>query len=248
MLGWQAGRAHRALHPEAARRGVGWILAARIAIVAGLLIAVVLLVRYGGAEIPVLEAWVARQGAAAPLIFLAALVVLLPFFVPDSLFAIAAGLLFGLAWGSLIMFLGTSVAACLAFAAARWFLHNRVEALLQQHPKLVAIERAASGQGLRLQLLLRLSPINPMVVSYILGATQSRVTTFLIALAGLLPALFVETYFGAMAGHVGKAAAGRGEDSALHTGMLITGFVVCLVLSLWIGRLAYRAVTAVEEV
>ncbi len=69
-----------------------------------------------------------------------------------------------------------------------------------------------------------------------------RFSTFLIATIGLIPGLFVEVYFGYMASHVTKVAANVSEHSTLRTVVTVVGFVVCIVLVVFISRIASKAI------
>jgi uncharacterized membrane protein YdjX (TVP38/TMEM64 family) len=211
-----------------------------------LLVAVVWLGRDVAHEIKALEAWVAGQGVWGRVAFVGMIVVLTSVFVPDTLLAVAAGALFGLGWGTLLTVLGSVTTAAVDFLAARTLLRPRIESMLEQHPKLRAIRAAANDEGIRLQLLLRLAPINPVSVSYVLGASGVRFSTFLIATVGLIPALFAEVYFGYLASHVTQVAGNVGDPSRLHTGMTVFSFVVCIVLIVYISRIATRALAAAE--
>ena len=110
--------------------------------------------------------------------------------------------------------------------------------MLERHPKLQAIQRAAKHEGLRLQLLLRLAPINPVSVSYVMGASGMSFATFLIASLRSIPGLFLEVYFGYLTSHVTKLAGNVREHSTLHTVVTVVGFVVCIVLLILISRIA----------
>jgi uncharacterized membrane protein YdjX (TVP38/TMEM64 family) len=175
------------------------------------------------------------------------MVVLTSLFVPDTLLAIAAGVLFGLAWGAVLAVIGAVITAAINFLAARQLLRPRIEKILQQHPKLRAIQSAAQREGLRLQLLLRLAPINPVSVSYVLGASGVRFSTFLMATVALIPGLFVDVYFGYMASHVTKRAGGSVDHSILHTIITVVAFAVCVVLMIFISRIAAKAIAEVEN-
>jgi uncharacterized membrane protein YdjX (TVP38/TMEM64 family) len=118
--------------------------------------------------------------------------------------------------------------------------------MLERHPKLRAIRAAAADEGIRLQLLLRLAPIDPVSVSYVLGASGVRFPTFLTATVGLIPGLFAKVYFGYLANHVTQVAGNLGDHSGAHTVITVTGFVVCIVLILYISRVAAAALAGVE--
>ena len=193
-----------------------------------------------------METWIAGHGVWGRVAFVGMIIVFTSMFVPDTVLAIAAGAMFGLVWGTVLTVVGAVITAALNFLAARGLLRPRIESMLEQHPKLQAIQRAANREGLRLQLLLRLAPINPVSVSYVLGASGVRFSTFLIATVGLIPGLFVEVYFGYLASHVTKVAGKASEHSTLHTVVTVVGFVVCIVLMIAITRIATQALADAE--
>lgn len=197
-------------------------------------------------EIKVMESWIAGHGVWGRVAFVAAIIVFTSMFVPDTVLAIAGGALFGLLWGTVLTAVGTVLTAALNFLTARSLLRPRIERMLEQHPKLRAIRDAANREGLRLQLLLRLAPINPVSISYVLGASGVRFSTFLIATVGLIPGLFAEVYFGYTASHLTKVAGKVSEHSTLHTVVTVAGFVVCVLLMIVIGRIATKALADVE--
>ena len=120
-------------------------------------------------------------------------------------------------------------------------IRDRVERSIQSKPSLLAIQNAVCQEPFRLQALLRLTPINPAVVSYLLGAAGVKFLNFLIACFAMFPLLFLEVYFG----HVGKEAtklSGGGNSSQMHHfaifGILISGIVVMITIS----RIARKAI------
>ncbi|HEY1597966.1 MAG TPA: VTT domain-containing protein [Pirellulales bacterium] len=225
-------------------RGRTWVKVAA----GGLLVAVALWVgRSFGHHIPALEDWVASQGSWGYVIFMAAVVVGTSIFVPDTAFAVMAGALFGLLWGTALMTVACLLTATVNFLLGRLFFERAVRALLARKPQLAAIERAVNREGFRFQFLLRLTPINPVTVSYVLGATAARFPTFLAACFGLVPSLFVEVYFGYVAKHVAKMSGSASEHSTLHSMLTIGGLVLCIAMLVYIVRLARRAIADSES-
>lgn len=208
--------------------------------------AVVWFGRHATDEIKAIESWIAGHGMWGRVVFVGMVVLFTSMFVPDTVLAIAAGVLFGLLWGTVLIVMGCFVTAALNYVAARTLLRPRIEEMLKQHPKMRAIQQAANREGFRLQLLLRLSPLNPVSVSYVLGASGVRFSTFMIATAGLIPGLFVEVYFGVMASHVTKVAGGAGGHSRLHTVVTIVGFAFCVLLMVFIAQMATKALADAE--
>jgi uncharacterized membrane protein YdjX (TVP38/TMEM64 family) len=222
--------------PVAARGRVMRWAAAAVAVAI-----VVWLGRYLGHHLVALEDWVRGLGPAGPLAFLAVFVVLALFCIPDTIFAIAAGVLFSLWIGTGLIVAGVIAAASISFLLARRVLREPVERRLQRSPKLLAIKRALGGAGLRLQFLLRLTPLNPVLVSYVLGSSGVPYRTFLIACAGLIPGLFVEVYLGYAAAHMSKVTSGAQSHPPLHTAIAIGGLIVCILIMVMVTRAARRA-------
>ena len=190
-----------------------------------------------GPEVLQLKDWIASLGPKGPLIFLMLFVLLSSIFVPDTVFAIIAGALFGILWGTLLMFVGGVLGAVLNFYLARTLFRNQVRSFLRRHPRFLVVEQAAEHEGLRLLLLLRLIPLNPATVSYLLGTTSVRFSLFLIACLGLIPGFFVEVYFGYLLNHVSGTKATGAFDS-VHLVVTIVGFLLCA------GTLVYLVVIA----
>ena len=189
-------------HAPSAHR-VAWI---KLALGLALVAAALGLGRAFGHRIPAIESWIAGQGAWGYAVFVACVVVGTSLFVPDTAFAVMAGALFGLGPGTVLMAIACLLTAVVDFLLARLLLQTAVHGWLGRSPRLAAIAEAVNREGFRFQILLRLTPINPVTVSYVLGATGARLAPFLAACLGLLPARFVEVYFGYVAKHMAKVS------------------------------------------
>lgn len=215
--------------------------------VALIIVALVLVAALGdsfGHQVLHLTTWIAAQGAWGPVIFLIIFIILSSVFVPDTVFAIIAGTLFGILWGTILIFTGGVIAAILNFYLARNIFGQQVRTFLDKHPKLSVVEHAAESEGIRLLFLLRLVPINPAMVSYLLGTSSIRFSSFLIACLGLIPGFFVEVYFGYLIKHVSTATVDSTRThSTLHTVAMLAGFAVCLVTFAYLTVIARRALS-----
>jgi uncharacterized membrane protein YdjX (TVP38/TMEM64 family) len=213
-----------------------------------LLLGVAWLGRYFGHHLPALERWVASHGALGFVVFIVAVVVCTSLFVPDTVFAVLAGVLFGVFQGTLVIVFASLLTTVVDFAISRQFLSEKVQRWLDANPRLAAIVHAVKREGLRFLFLLRLTPIHPVTVSYVLGATNTRFPTFLAASLGLIPGLFVEVYFGYVAKHVAKVSGKVSEHSTLHTVLTIAGLVLSIALLVYVTRLSRRALSRYEDV
>jgi uncharacterized membrane protein YdjX (TVP38/TMEM64 family) len=214
-----------------------------------LLVAIVSLGREIDHHLDAIEAWIEGISPWGVVVFIGLFAVLTSLLVPDTLLAIIGGALFGLGGGTLAAMVGALAAASMQHFLARHLLRDRIKRALSARPSLLAIQRAVRRQEIRLQVLLRLTPLNPAAISYMLGAAGVRFRGFLIACLALVPGLFLEVYFGHAGAHLARMA-GRDERSiVMHDAVMVGGLLVCVVVMVVIARTARKAVQeAVAEV
>ena len=111
-----------------------------------------------------------------------------------------------------------------------------IEQHLAGHNRFAAIDQAIGGDGFKIVLLLRLSPIFPYnLLNYALGLTKVRFTDYVLASIGMLPGSLLYTYYGKLAGNVATLAAGTptgrgaGYYAVLGLGLAATILVTTLV-------------------
>lgn len=220
--------------------GQPWL---RLAIGAAALIALIVLARWAGSEIPRFTAWVGSLGPLAPLVFGAAYAVAVVAFVPASVLTLAAGAIFGLWSGVAIVFVAASVGACLAFALARSVARGAVERRISTLPRFAAIDRAIARDGRRIVFLLRLSPVFPFgLLNYALGMTRVRFADYALACIGMLPGTLLYVYTGQAIGLVAAAAGGAGRTrSPTEWALYALGLVATVVVTVLVTRIARRA-------
>ena len=69
---------------------------------------------------------------------------------------------------------------------------------------------------------------------------------FLIGTLGLLPAVIINVYFGYSASHVTKVAGNSSEHSTLHTVATVVGLIVCIVILVYITRIATSVIAKAQ--
>jgi uncharacterized membrane protein YdjX (TVP38/TMEM64 family) len=200
-----------------------------------------------GRHIDHLEAWVTGLEPWAPMVFVVLYAVLSSLFVPDVLLGIVAGASFGFARGVTAVAAGSLAGATLQYALSRHLLKQRIDRFVLSRPALVAIRVAVRQQELRLQLLIRLTPLNRALTSYVLGAVGVGFTRFAAACVALLPSLCLEVYFGYAGKHLARIAGREEHTVVLRDVMLVAGLVVAAVAMVVVSRKARRAVEAAAE-
>ncbi len=213
---------------------------------APLLVVAVVLGRSLGQDWLKFEQWITQLGFWGPLVLIlvTALVPLLLF--PDSPFAMAAGALFGLGWGSVYAVVGVLLGTTVTFWFSRLLLQSRVRRHLNEHPRWSAIEGAASREGVRLQLLIRLTPLHSAVFSYVMGASHISYGAFAVGCLAMIPGLIVEAYCGHIAGHLAGLASGTSTHSIAHTVATVCGLLTTIVVMTYVGKMANRAIAESE--
>jgi uncharacterized membrane protein YdjX (TVP38/TMEM64 family) len=215
-----------------------------VAILAG--VAVLLLSgRRAAALLPELSAWIVERGPAAPVLFALIYVVATVLLVPGSLLTLAAGALFGIWRGTVIVLLAASAGACLAFLIARYLARERVAARVQRDARFAAIDRAIGRSGWKIVALLRLSPVFPFnLLNYALGLTSVRLRDYALACIAMLPGTLLYVYYGRVIGDVAALAAGaRAPAGTTYYIFLAIGLLATIAATAWLARIAKRELT-----
>ncbi|HEX5452366.1 MAG TPA: VTT domain-containing protein [Stellaceae bacterium] len=136
----------------------------------------------------------------APLVFVALHIAASLFFVPRTVLALGAGLIFGLWWGTLWAALGSVAGAIAGFLAAR-YIHGGLAARLAPD-RIAALSARVERGGWRAVAVVRLVPVVPhSLANYALGLTRIRLGAYAIgSLLGQLPLTIAYVDFGAAGG------------------------------------------------
>jgi uncharacterized membrane protein YdjX (TVP38/TMEM64 family) len=192
-------------------------------------------------HINLIDTWITNLGPWGGLAFIGLFVMATSVLMPDSVLSIMAGALFGLAWGAAAIVAGSLLAAALQYALSQQVLRARIQRVVDKNPSLAAIQRTICHDALRLQALLRLTPLNPATVSYILGAAGVRFSSFMLACLALVPTLFIEVYFGYAGKHVARMAGRNTSAVYLHDAIVIGGLVVTVIVMVVVSRMARKS-------
>lgn len=228
----------------------GWVRLALL-VTSTLILAAVVVVLFGhelGRHIHSMESWVTQSGALGLLVFVGLVVVGTSLFVPESLFGIAAGVLFGLAWGVVIILMANILAATLQYGLAHRMLREPIRRKMEGGRVFAVIQRVASGDNLGLQVLLRLAPLNQTVISYSMGASGIRFAPFLAASIAMLPSIIFEVYLGHTGKHLALISVGAGHHGWRHGAILVVGLIVVVIGVGFTSRVASKSLLGKEKV
>jgi uncharacterized membrane protein YdjX (TVP38/TMEM64 family) len=157
--------------------------------------------------------------------------------VPASILTLGAGAIFGPVAGSIVVAVGATLAASLSFFLARTILRHRVETWTAKNAKFHAVDRAIAHEGAKIVLLVRLAAVFPFLfMNYAFGLTGIRYNRYIIAtLIGILPGTIAFVSLGA-------AGAEVATQRTAKTIVLVIGALVALVVSIFVARIAARAI------
>lgn len=192
--------------------------------------------------IEVLTQWVAGKGIWGPMVYGLVYVAAALLFIPGSVLTLAAGAVFGLSVGTLVVSLSSTTAAALSFLIARHIARAKVEEKARGYPLFGAVDSAIGQAGWKMVALLRLSPLMPFSLgNYLYGLTAVPFWPYALASwVAMLPGTFMYVYFG----HIGSLAL-AGGDSQGGTGKMImtaVGLVATVAVTFYVSRLANRAI------
>lgn len=162
-------------------------------------------------------------------------------FMPGSVLTISAGLIYGVALGTLAAWSGAVLGASLAFLLGRYLARSKIEQKTKGNEKFRAIDAAIGKQGWKIVGLLRLSPLIPFNASnYFYGITKVGFWPYVLASAGgMLPGTLLYVYLGA-AGRAGLGGAGT-RRSSLEYVFFGVGLLVTIGVTIWVNRIAKQA-------
>jgi uncharacterized membrane protein YdjX (TVP38/TMEM64 family) len=168
--------------------------------------------------------WVEDNPILGVLAFMLVYLIATVFFIPGSILTLGAGFVFsastnslwtGVLLGTIAVFIGASFGAILSFLLGRYlFRDGFITKLTKKYTVFKAIDNALEEKGLRIMILLRLSPIIPFnVLNYVSGVTGIKFLDYCIACIGMLPGTILYVFLGSSAGSLSEIG-GNDETEA----------------------------------
>lgn len=233
--------------PDPAREGVRHMKHANIKLILAPLVLIalgILLWSFGGQLHGIMvqaKAWTAEQGPWAWAAFLLIFIVFSCLTIPDSLFCIAAGAIFGFLGGVGVVLAGAALARMAQYVLARRILKARVQRYVSARRRVSSVAQAVLRDQLRLQFMIRLTPMSYTLGSYLFGSIGVGFGKYMLALFGTLPSLLVMVYLGAESAHVTEMGARSGDIAAVDV-LKIAGLAVSAIVLVTITKVAIREV------
>ncbi|PIW65066.1 MAG: hypothetical protein COW13_00115, partial [Candidatus Omnitrophica bacterium CG12_big_fil_rev_8_21_14_0_65_50_5] len=167
--------------------------------------------------------WIKTQGWRAPALFVLLFLSTAGIVMPVAFLVVAAGILFGVFQGTLIILFCTLLSATILFLIARKAGCGNISKTIEANPKFKAIDAAIAKSGWKIVAMLRLVPIlNSNLINYACGLTRIHLKNYLMGtLLGSFPAAVLYTYIGFLIGDIAKMHAQNSGRSAMEWALVI---------------------------
>jgi uncharacterized membrane protein YdjX (TVP38/TMEM64 family) len=187
---------------------------------------------------------VAHMGPWGVVLFIVTYVAAAVTMAPSFVLTFAAGAIFGLWRGTLIVFVAMLLGSMAVYGLAAPLAQGRFMRRLDRDPRVAAVRQAVVGDALWVMFLLRLSPLVPYnLLNYALALSGVRFKDFVLATVGMLPAIVMYAYYGKIVGDVAKLAAGVNPPRGAEYWVLVAvGLIATIAATTMITRAARRAI------
>lgn len=224
-----------------------WAVAASVVLVAAVLAILV----YFDVHIRLLEMleWVERQGAWAATLFILIMALVVVLLLPGVFFTTGAGFVFGVLEGTVLVVVGTTLGAVLAFLIARYLFGQRAREFIVERSKLKLVHAEMSRNDWKVVLLTRLIPFFPGKLSnYFFGLTGFRLGGYALgSLIGFIPFSLHNVYLGSLAADIAAVTQSELGRTPVQWLLYGAGFVATVVAVVYFNRLAQRALRQYTE-
>ncbi|MEJ2603179.1 MAG: TVP38/TMEM64 family protein [Gammaproteobacteria bacterium] len=187
--------------------------------------------------------WIDSHRETAWLAFFASYVVATVFMIPGSILTLAAGFLFGVVTGTIVVSISSVAGATAAFLVGRSLGREWVRRKIGSDRRLAAVDAATRERGFLIVMLLRLSPLFPFnALNYFLSLTGVKTGHYVLASwIGMLPATILYVYIGSVAQDLAALLAGDLEAGTAGDILFLAGLGATALVTVLVTRYATRA-------
>lgn len=184
--------------------------------------------------------WIEQSGWVGWIWFIILYTASCVLFLPGSVLSFGAGAVYGFWSGTLLVSLGSVAGAMANFLSTRHLLRGWMGRRFAGSRKFQALDHAATTDGWRMIILMRLSPILPhSLVSCAFGLSRISFWRYLFASwIGFLPISAAYAYGGAV---IGKAAKGGIHQGPWAWAIYAAELALTVLITVWITRISQKA-------
>ncbi|NEQ36219.1 MAG: TVP38/TMEM64 family protein [Okeania sp. SIO3I5] len=190
--------------------------------------------------------WIETLGFWSPITFIIIYNLATLLLIPGSVLTLGGGVIFGIFWGSIYVFLASILGATIAFLIGRYISRDWVSQKLSKYPKFHAIDQAVVKEGLKIVFLTRLCPLFPFnLLNYAFGVMQVSFKDYFLGSLGMIPGTLMYVYLGSLMGDI--ALIGTSQQPTSFTVEVtkwiinIVGLIATVAITIYLTRLAKKA-------
>ena len=164
--------------------------------------------------------------------------------LPGGVLSVGSGFLFGLGWGFIIVLVGNTLAAAIAFPLSRLVGRRLFGGRIARSRMLAKLRPAVDRDGWKIIGLSQLHPLFPVsLLNYLYGLTNIPFRTYIVWTSlGRAPGLFLYTYLGTL-GQLGlNVARGKNHPRLIEYWTWGGAFVTTALLFILLTRLALQTI------
>ncbi len=193
--------------------------------------------------------WIESLGYIGGVAFIVIYIIATIAFIPGSALTLGAGVVFGVVWGSLYVFVGATLGAIAAFLIGRYLARNWIGKKIEGNQKFAAIDRAVAQSGFKIVLLTRLSPLFPFnLLNYAFGITGVTLKDYVLASVGMIPATILYVYIGSIAVDIAYIGSDNQLlDPPIRWVVRIIGLIATVIVTVYATRIASKALAEVNS-
>ena len=191
-------------------------------------------------------AWIDNLGPWKPVAFIVIYNLATVLFVPGSIVTMGGGVIFGVIWGSVYVFIAATLGATSAFLIGRYLSRGWVSKQIEGNPKFKAIDEAIAQEGFKIVFLTRLSPVFPFnLLNYAFGVTQVSLKDYFLGSIGMIPGTIMYVYLGSLAGDLAGISTAphltNPQAEATKWVIRVMSFIATVAVTIYITQIAKKA-------
>ncbi|MBD2136497.1 TVP38/TMEM64 family protein [Anabaena sp. FACHB-1237] len=193
--------------------------------------------------------WINNLGIIGGIAFISLYIIATITILPGLILTLGAGVIFGVIWGSIYVFIGATIGAVFAFLIGRYLARNWVKSKISTYKKFAAIDHAIGKEGFKIVFLTRLSPLFPFnILNYALGITSVSLKDYFLASVGMIPGTIMYVYLGSLAGNLALiGTANQPSNSTIQWVLKIIGFIATLIVTIYVTKIAKKALETIDN-
>ena len=187
--------------------------------------------------------WIQNLGNVGAVAFILVYVIATISLIPGSILTLGAGVVFGVIWGSVYVFIGALFGETLAFLLGRYVAREWIKRKIAGNQTFTALDRALNREGLKIILLTRLSPVFPFsLLNYAFGITGISLRDYFLGSIGIIPMTITYVYLGSLAGDLATIGnVNQFANSQIQWTLRIFGTIATIAATIYLTRIARQA-------